>query len=121
MLFTNSLLHVFLSISESKARWLQKKDLGLIFQFGDVIGINCTLSDPAINVTLWKSSGNKTDYRQVVPNGRHVQQFNQIFRLINLTSPDKGQYQCRTDCITSLNVLEVHISDGKYYYIYSKC
>jgi hypothetical protein len=102
-----------LLISDSASNWLQKTELDYNFQFGDVIGINCTLSDPTINVTLWKSSGSKTDYSQVVPNGRHVQQFNQIFRLINLTSSDDGKYQCRAENITSLNVLAVYVSNGK--------
>jgi hypothetical protein len=101
-----------LSISDSKASWLQKKDLAAIFQIGDVIDINCTLSDPTINVTLWKSPGTN-QYRQVVPNGRHVQQFKQAFRLVNLTSSDDGQYQCRAENITSLNALKVHTANGK--------
>ena len=64
-----------------------------------------------MNVTLWKLSESKDSlYRQVVPDGRHFQQFNQIFRLVSLTTADEGSYQCRAENMsTPLDVLVVHI------------
>ena len=102
------------------ASWLEKEDAGFIFYYGDVIDINCSLSHPTINVTLWKKQSKTVAYRQVIPNGNHILQFNQIFKINKLVSSDEGQYQCRAENMTSLNVLKVHLSNGKlhlYFYL----
>ena len=60
-----------------------------------------------------KIDDDNINYRQVVPNGRRIQQFNQMFRLRNVGELDGGQYQCRSANMTPCNVLEVHLAHGK--------
>jgi hypothetical protein len=102
--------YIFLLILDSK--WLGKES-GYIFYPNDEINMNCSLKDSTKIVTLWKSETLKYNYRQIVPDGRRILQFNQIFRILNLTLSDEGDYQCRAENMASLKVMTVHLSNSK--------